>query len=52
MNKVHSFTVLHIDPRINENDLMRFGKRANQVVFKTILITDIENMDGVLHGQV
>ena len=24
---------------------MRFGKRANQVVFRTILITDIGNMD-------
>lgn len=42
---VDPLPVLRIDPRINEDDLMRFGKRANQVVFKTILITDIGNMD-------
>ena len=42
---VDPLPVLRIDPRISEDDLMRFGKRANQVVFKTILITDIGNMD-------
>ena len=42
---VDPLPVLRIDPRISEDDLMRFGKRAKQVVFRTILITDIGNMD-------